>query len=144
MKHPEHKIQVQLMDYLAVAGRRDLHWFAIPNGEKRHISVASRLKAEGVRKGSPDLVFMLPEGRVGWLEMKAAKGTLSPDQKAFRDKAESLGHLWAMARSVDEAIVTLSKWGVLRSAYRRDNHFFRTDHLQAIQLKAKEQINEQA
>lgn len=119
----EHKIQVALMDYLSIAGRKDLHWFAIPNGEKRHIAVASRLKAEGVRRGSPDVVFLLEGGRVAWLEMKAAKGSLKPEQKEFRDKALALGHLWGVARNVDEAIVHLTEWGVLKSAYQRGDAF---------------------
>lgn len=140
MKRPEHKIQVALLDYLAVAGRRDLHWFAIPNGERRHIAVAARLKAEGVRRGSPDLVFLLPAGRVAWLEMKAPKGTLSSDQKLFRDVALSLGHHWALARSVDEAIPHLTKWGVLKSAYNRGPNFFTTDHLASIQKPQKEKV----
>lgn len=120
----EHKIQCALMDYLQIAGRKDLHWFAIPNGEKRHIAVASRLKAEGVRRGSPDLVFILPDGKTGFLEMKNASGSLSPDQKAFRDKAKELGHLWGMARSVDEALPILTEWGVLKSAYQRTEAFY--------------------
>lgn len=131
----EHKIQVALIDYLAIAGRRDLHWFAIPNQSNRHIHNAAKMKAEGVRAGSPDLVFMLPDGRVAWLEMKTRKGQLSPAQKAFRDKAKSLNHLWALARSVDEAIPILTQWGVLRSAYMRDRSFFSTDHLTSIQHK---------
>lgn len=138
---PEHKIQSALMDYLVLAGRRDLHWFAIPNGEHRHIRAAMRLKAEGVRRGVADLCFMLPQGRVAWLEMKAPSGRLSPDQKAFRDLAKALDHLWDVASSVDEAIVVLSRWGVLKSAYRRDTNFFTTDHLAKIQLKPKEQTN---
>ena len=138
---PEHKIQSALMDYLVLAGRRDLHWFAIPNGEHRHIRAAMRLKAEGVRRGVPDLCFMLPQGRVAWLEMKAPNGRLSPDQKVFRDLAKSLDHLWDTASSVDDAIVILSKWGVLKSAYRRDTNFFTTDHLKQIQLKPKEQTS---
>ena len=135
----EHKLQVALMDYLRIAGRRDLHWFAVPNGGHRHIAEASRLKAEGVRSGTPDLCFMLEGGKVAWLEMKTAKGTLGPAQKAFRDLAQRLGHQWGLARSVDEAIVLLTQWGVLRSAYQRDNNFFSTKHLESIQLNPKEQ-----
>ncbi len=115
----EHKIQVALFDYLNIALRPDLEARAIPNGEKRHITVASRLKAEGVRRGTPDIFICLPEGRTAWLEMKAAKGRLSPDQAAFRDKVLSLGHLWAMASSVDEAIYVLTEWDALKPAYRR-------------------------
>jgi len=114
----EHKIQVALMDYLAIAARPEIYYFAIPNQSNRHINNAGKMKAEGVRAGSPDLCFMLPQGRVGWLEMKAPDGSLSDAQKAFRDRALELGHHWAMARSIDEALVPLTQWGALKPAYR--------------------------
>lgn len=119
----EHKLQTALVDYLAIAARPELHWFAIPNGEKRHIRVAQRLKNEGVRRGSPDLCFMLPGGKVGWLEMKASKGSLSEHQKAFRDKACALGHAWAMARTIDEALAFLTSIDALKPAYQRGEAF---------------------
>jgi hypothetical protein len=128
----EHKLQVSLIDYLAIAGRRDLLWFAIPNGGFRHISVAARLKAEGVRSGIFDMVFLLEQGRVGWMELKTRTGRLSASQIAFRERAEALGHLVAVIRSLDEAIVHLTKWGVLKNAYQRGPNFFTTDHLEAI------------
>jgi hypothetical protein len=62
---PEHKIQVALMDYLALALRPELEARAVPNGEKRHISVASRLKAEGV-KPRHARHFHLSARRAGW------------------------------------------------------------------------------
>lgn len=115
----EHKLQVALCDYLAIGGRKDLHWFAIPNGGHRHIRQAVKLKNEGVRRGTPDMCFMLEGGRVGWLELKTKRGSLSPEQREFRDKAQALGHHWAVINSIDEAIHTLSAWGVFRSAYAR-------------------------
>lgn len=115
----EHKIQVALCDYLAIGGRKDLHWFAIPNGGHRHIRQAVKLKNEGVRRGTPDMCFLLEGGRVGWLELKTKKGSLSPEQREFRDKAQGLGHLWAVINNIDDAIHTLSEWGVFRSAYAR-------------------------
>lgn len=114
----EHKIQTALFDYLALAARPELEIRAIPNGEKRHIAVASRLKAEGVRRGTPDIFVCLPAGRVAWLEMKAEKGRLSEDQITFRDKVQALGHLWATASSVDEALEHLTAWDALKPAYR--------------------------
>jgi len=133
--HPsEHKIQTALMDYLMFAGRKDLFWFAIPNQSNRHIHNAAKMKAEGVRSGIPDLCFMLDQGRVAWLEMKTQIGRLSDTQKAFRDRAQALGHHWAMARSVDEAIPHLTAWGVLKSAYKRGPSFFSTDHLETVKL----------
>jgi hypothetical protein len=118
LKPSEHQIQTRLMDYLAFAGREDLHWFAVPNGEKRHIRSAVRLKAEGVKRGTPDICVMLPEGKVAWLEMKAEKGRLSSAQIYFRDLAARLGHHWGCASSVDEALSLLTKWDVLKPAYR--------------------------
>lgn len=135
----EHNIQVALFDYLRLAAKPEIIYAAIPNGGFRHIRVAASLKNEGVRRGTPDIFFCLPEGRIAWLEMKAAKGRLTPEQEAFRDGVQALGHHWAMARSVDEAIPHLTKWGVMRSAYRRDQHFFKTDHLESIKFKPKEQ-----
>ena len=112
----EHKIQVALVDFLKVAARPEIVWGAIPNGGFRHPRVAQSLQNEGVRRGTPDLFFCLPEGRVAWLEMKAAKGSLSDDQKIFRDRVLSLGHLWAMARTVEEAALHLASWGALKGA----------------------------
>lgn len=67
--------------------------FAIPNGEKRAISVAKRLKAEGVVSGVPDLCIVLNDARVLWVEMKRVKSSkLSPEQKTIHANYEELGH----------------------------------------------------
>jgi hypothetical protein len=112
--NPEHKIQVALFDYLAAAAKPDVYYFAIPNQSNRHINNAVKMKAEGVRSGIADVCVMLPGGRACWLEMKAPGGSLSPDQKVFRLRCERLGHGWAVARSVDEAIPHLKAWGAVR------------------------------
>jgi hypothetical protein len=52
--------------------------FAIPNGGKRGIREATRLKCEGVVAGIPDL--MIPEWKV-FIEMKRIGGNLSAQQK---------------------------------------------------------------
>lgn len=119
----EHKLQTALCDYLALAARPELHWFAIPNGEKRHIRVAQRLKNEGVRRGTPDIFICLPAGRIAWLEMKAQKGSLSPEQKSFREKVLALGHHYAMARTIDEALEFLTSIDALKPAYQRGDAF---------------------
>lgn len=128
----EHKIQAALVELLQRAAKPEIVWAAIPNGGVRHIRVAQKLKNEGVRRGTPDMFFCLPQGRVAWLEMKAKKGSLSDDQKYFRDRVDRLGHLWAMARSVEEAALHLHSWGVLRTA---PGHFFKTDYLASIQYQ---------
>lgn len=115
---PEHKFQVALIDYLKIAGRPELHWFAVPNGGYRAKTEAMRLKNEGVRSGTPDLCFMLPDGKVAWLEMKATKGTLGPAQKEFRDIAYRLGHHWGVAKTIDEALEFLTSIDALKPAYQ--------------------------
>jgi hypothetical protein len=115
MKIPsEHKLQVMLLDYLERAARKDCYWFAIPNQANRGIMNAVRMKAEGLRSGIADICIMLPEGKACWLEMKKPGGSLSAPQKVFRYRCEQLGHPWAMARSLDEAIPHLREWGVLK------------------------------
>jgi hypothetical protein len=114
----EHLIQVRLCDYLAYAKRPDVYFFAVPNQSNRHISNAARMKAEGVRSGISDLIFMLPAGRVAFLEMKKPGGSLSDTQKNFRDICLALGHTWGLAKSVDEALALLTEWDALKPAYR--------------------------
>jgi hypothetical protein len=128
----EHKIQVQLMDYLVYAARPDIYYFAIPNQANRHIRNAVKMKAEGVRSGVADLCFMLPQGRVAWLEMKKPGGSLSPTQRQFREVCHSLGHQWGTAKSIEEALELLTQWDALKPAYRRSKDFFSTDHLQQV------------
>lgn len=113
----EHQIQSRLIDQLAYALKPELEIRAIPNGGLRAKRVAIALKAEGVKKGTPDLVLALPEGKVAWLEMKNATGKLQPEQEAFRDKVKLLGHLWGMARSVKEAMIVLTSWGAIRKEW---------------------------
>ena len=120
MKAPgpsEHKLQTRFMDYLTVAGRRDLFWFAVPNAGVRSLRMGARMKAEGLKPGVADLCFMLPNGKTAWLEMKTETGRLSPYQEGFRHRCEMLGHPWAMARSLDEAIAIVRGWGVLRDGF---------------------------
>jgi len=75
--------------------------FAIPNGEKRAISVAKRLKAEGVVRGVPDLY--VPAWKL-WIEMKRASGgRLSPDQKEMINYLESIGNTVIIGKGASDA-----------------------------------------
>ena len=75
--------------------------FAIPNGEKRSISVAKRLKAEGVVRGVPDL--FIPAWNL-WIEMKRVSGgRLSTDQKQMISYLENIGHSVIIAKGATDA-----------------------------------------
>lgn len=110
----EHSIQANLIRELAYRLRPELVRCAIPNGGLRNVRVAQQMKAEGLQPGMPDLLFAIEDGRSAWIEMKNDKGALSDLQKGIRAKLTNLGHQWAMARSVDEALEHLSGWGLLR------------------------------
>ena len=62
---------------------------SIPNGEYRAISVAKRLKAEGLTPGVPDLYC--PKYHL-WIEMKRTKGgRLSPEQEKIIGYLQRIG-----------------------------------------------------
>ena len=75
--HSESEEQIGFLRWFEsqFAGVRIFH---IPNGGRRSISVAKKLKAEGVKAGVPDLY--IPEWHL-WIEMKRVSGgRLSPEQ----------------------------------------------------------------
>lgn len=80
---------------------KDVRIMAIPNGGHRHISVASKLKAEGVCSGVPDL--FIPGWHL-WVEMKASKGKLSPMQKDWIAYLESIGYDIIVAYGAEDAM----------------------------------------
>ena len=75
--------------------------FAIPNGEHRAVSVAKRLKAEGVVSGVPDL--FVPEWSL-WIEMKRTKGgSVSKSQRDMIRYLENIGHKVIIGRGAADA-----------------------------------------
>ena len=96
----EHSEQVGFINWFRVQYPRVLI-FAIPNGEKRSITVAKRLKAEGVVRGVPDLY--VPAWNL-WVEMKRVSGgRLSPDQKETITYLENIGHKVIVGKGAGDA-----------------------------------------
>ncbi len=63
--------------------------------------------------GVPDIIA-INRGTVHALELKHMKGKLSTAQKATLDALELAGARVAVAYTLDEALVTLESWGILR------------------------------
>lgn len=77
------------------------------------------LTGMGVHAGFSDLA-VLAEGRALFLEVKSARGRLSPAQTAFRDAVQVQGFAWALVRSPEDALAALSAHGFrTRLAERR-------------------------
>ena len=104
-KDLEHIEQVEFVKWFnGIEEFRDLILFAIPNGGKRGIKTASKLKLEGVLSGTPDIQILLPNGKTVFIEMKKQKGgKLSPEQIDFINKSQSLGHTVIVANGCNEA-----------------------------------------
>lgn len=116
MNHIEHTEQVSLMKWWSLAcksfGIPEQLLFAIPNGGHRNIVTATKLKAEGVRAGVPDLFLAYPTphgGRGLFIEMKKAKGgRVSNDQGVMIFNLANVGyhcvvcHGWVEAKDAIE------------------------------------------
>lgn len=81
----EHDLQASLFAEIDLRANQDARWrmiFHVPNGGDRDIRVAAKLKAEGVRRGVPDLLWLLPAcGYYGLaMELKVGKNKPTPEQ----------------------------------------------------------------
>ena len=92
----------------------DVIWFHPPNGEARSARTGGKLKAMGVKPGVPDLVVVLPGGHAHFLELKSARGSLSPHQRVFREDCGINGAPYEVATTPEEVESTLRDWGALR------------------------------
>ena len=93
----EHEHQCLLFEWARLNQKKHpalelLH--AIPNGGKRHITVAKKLKKEGVKAGIPDIFLPLPaNGLHGlYIELKTEKGKVSPLQNWWIEKLTKQGY----------------------------------------------------
>jgi hypothetical protein len=98
-------------------------WFHPANGEKRDKATAHKLQQMGVMPGVSDLVLMIPcdtftkAGFVqpAFLELKAAGGRLTPEQRDFHDRASLIGCLVGVAYTPEAALDILKRWGAIRA-----------------------------
>lgn len=105
------------IDFIQWCKRNGIHKiFAIPNGGKRNIVTASKLKLEGVKAGVPDLFLAVSRHNCHglFIEMKRAKGgSLSPKQILWRDWLIKEKYAWKRADGAKEAIrITRSYLGI--------------------------------
>lgn len=114
-REEENAIQASIIDLVKVAAIPDLICFHPANGEKRAINTARKLKDIGVLAGVTDLVFTHPlTGRTHYMEVKTENGSLTKDQRKFRDKCKANNIPWALVRSRDQAQDVLTDWEMLR------------------------------
>lgn len=86
--------------------------FSIPNGGKRNLSTAIRMKREGVISGVSDLFLSIPRhGFHGfYIEMKYGKNKLSENQEAFFQEARMHGYKCELINSLDNFIDQINNY----------------------------------
>lgn len=103
VSHSEHEEQVALVNWFRDNFKEpDYIIFAVPNGGKRWIKEAGRLKDEGVKAGVSDLII-LTHGKVLFLEMKKLDGKVSKVQKEFSENVEYLGFVSIVGYGASDA-----------------------------------------
>lgn len=105
----ESEEQIALFDWAEAESRRRpclKLLFHIPNGGKRNMATAVRLKREGVKAGVPDLLLPVPrEGFHGlFIEIKRVKGgKTSEAQRWWLEQLKGMGYKAAVCRGWEEA-----------------------------------------
>lgn len=114
----EHNLQCAIVQALRAAMRPGSLVMAIPNGGELAKGWRSwqRLRDEGALPGAPDLLILAPGGRVAFVEVKTAKGTLTDNQRAMSEYLLRNGFDYAVVRSVEAALQVAREWGLTRGA----------------------------
>ena len=102
MKHEESRIQKQIVIAVRLSYPKSIV-AAIPNGAKRNVRQAVRLKAEGLLVGFSDLIF-IHNKEVIFIEVKSDKGKQTDNQKEFQRLVELQGFKYWVVKSASETL----------------------------------------
>ena len=77
--------------------------FSVPNEaiQKMAWQQINTFKAMGLKSGVSDVIVLL-EGKVLFVEFKAAKGAQTPKQKSFQEDVQTLGFEYHICRSLED------------------------------------------
>lgn len=109
-------------------GVPELCLFSVPNGGNMDARRGSIMKAEGQRKGCPDLFLAKPRIRTNaggagsiaqvtasgysglFLELKTPTGRLSPEQEVYHEILRKQGYRVEVCRTLEECIKTINDY----------------------------------
>ena len=126
MNHPEDLMQTALFRWAKLEEGKYpelklMHH--VPNGGKRGIKEAARLKAAGVKAGVPDVV--LPVSRGGYhglyIELKAGKNRPTAEQTEWLTALGRNGYRTAVCYTLDDAIREVKAYLGLREVKGNEN-----------------------
>lgn len=117
----EDAIHAGIVEFLTLAAHPKLLWLHVPNGAMVKPSARMYFARLGVLPGVADLLFVLPDKSVAFMEIKGPDGRLSEAQQAFQAKCALLKLRYRVVRSISEAEEILRAWNALRGTSGMDN-----------------------
>ena len=102
---PEGRIKAGCLRYLERRG------FFVWNNPSGAVRIAPDRWVHFGRKGSSDIIGVLPDGRFLAVEVKAPHGRLSPEQSAFLEKVRGMKGMAVVVRSFRELDAALRREG---------------------------------
>lgn len=110
MNQTESQLQRSVARYLDLCG---LDWCAVPNGGKRNVITASIMKAEGVKRGVPDILIFnqcLSGSERGLaIELKSGKNKPTEHQLEWHRKLRKCNWRVEVLRSFDEVMSVIKE-----------------------------------
>ena len=118
MKRTRHEserlIQQALFDHVGWRKNPGWHIWHVPNAAKRSPWLGADLKRQGLVPGVGDISVVSPEGRYFEMELKTAKGKLSPAQRLRQEQLRASRVTAETAYGLDQALAMLVVWGAIR------------------------------
>ncbi len=106
----EDELHRQVAEYLGAVVLAPAFWTTFPSGSGGKAR-GGQLKAKGLKPGVPD-ILIVNEGRAYFVELKAAKGRLSSDQKERIRAIILAGGQVNLARSLGDVRAALVHFGI--------------------------------
>jgi hypothetical protein len=111
MLRPEAALHKTVKRYLDLVLPKSAWWSSIAHGEGGGKIRGAQWKSRGAKAGVPDILIVFG-GTAHWVELKSAKGQLSPAQKECAEHLLHAGCQYKLARSIDDVRVALAAWQI--------------------------------
>lgn len=106
----EHALQAAIVKFLKIVLPSTIRVVAVAN-KPRSATQGMLEKQRGAAKGFPDLI-LIGNPFFGLMEVKTQRGSLSREQKEWRDWCALMQIPYAVVRDIDDAAAALNGWGV--------------------------------